>query len=295
MSGILNRMAKRALGTLPAVEPRSAPRFAPSTFGSATAETSVADMQEVFAEPGNSRNDPVSSQQKNPRLPTEQSEWQSAPRETFELQRMRETSQQTTPRSPNVNDALPEREVGRRNSRNLDAHRKTKSPQSVETDNTSVEVQKSVSKNGSSLEETWTLEALMPSAQKQTVQSEFVPTEGNNAIAAEKSHTPGGSVALPSHFERIVEKDSVNEALVAPPASRSGAMHRQKSEQRTEAAKDVSAPMLESSSEPKTEIHISIGSIELRAPRTEVRPQAAPFRPRVTLEEFLRRKPETRR
>jgi hypothetical protein len=50
--------------------------------------------------------------------------------------------------------------------------------------------------------------------------------------------------------------------------------------------------MLEASAEPKTEIHISIGSIELRAPRTEARPQAAPFRPLVTLEDFLRRKPE---
>ena len=43
-----------------------------------------------------------------------------------------------------------------------------------------------------------------------------------------------------------------------------------------------------------TEIHISIGSIELRAPRTEPRPQPAPFKPRVTLNEFLRRKPEAR-
>jgi hypothetical protein len=46
--------------------------------------------------------------------------------------------------------------------------------------------------------------------------------------------------------------------------------------------------------EEKTEIHISIGSIELRAPRAEQRPQAAPFRPRVTLDEFLRRGQETR-
>jgi hypothetical protein len=44
--------------------------------------------------------------------------------------------------------------------------------------------------------------------------------------------------------------------------------------------------------EERTEIHISIGSIELRAPRTEARTPAAPFRPHVTLSEFLRRKPE---
>jgi hypothetical protein len=46
--------------------------------------------------------------------------------------------------------------------------------------------------------------------------------------------------------------------------------------------------------EEKTEIHISIGSIELRAPHVEPRPQAAPFRPRVTLDDFLRRGQETR-
>jgi hypothetical protein len=46
--------------------------------------------------------------------------------------------------------------------------------------------------------------------------------------------------------------------------------------------------------EEKTEIHISIGSIELRAPRVEPSPQPAPFRPRVTLDDFLRRGQETR-
>lgn len=49
------------------------------------------------------------------------------------------------------------------------------------------------------------------------------------------------------------------------------------------------------SREEKTEVHISIGNIELRAPRAEARPQPAPFRPRITLEEFLQRPPEERR
>jgi hypothetical protein len=37
-----------------------------------------------------------------------------------------------------------------------------------------------------------------------------------------------------------------------------------------------------------TEIHITIGSVELRAPRAEAK--AAAFRPRVTLNDFLNRK-----
>ncbi|MGA7314744.1 MAG: hypothetical protein WBX22_12315 [Silvibacterium sp.] len=43
--------------------------------------------------------------------------------------------------------------------------------------------------------------------------------------------------------------------------------------------------------EERTEIHISIGSIELRAPRIEAGPKPAPFKPHVTLDEFLRGKP----
>jgi len=49
----------------------------------------------------------------------------------------------------------------------------------------------------------------------------------------------------------------------------------------------AAAPVIETGEH--TEIHISIGSIELRAPRTEEK--ASPFRPRVTLAEFLRRRP----
>jgi hypothetical protein len=52
-------------------------------------------------------------------------------------------------------------------------------------------------------------------------------------------------------------------------------------------------PRAATPAEEKTEIQITIGSIELRAPRVETRseprPARPPFRPRVTLDEFLRR------
>ena len=48
-------------------------------------------------------------------------------------------------------------------------------------------------------------------------------------------------------------------------------------------------------SEQKPEIHISIGSIELRAAPAEPRPAPAPFRPRVSLQDFLNRKTEATR
>ncbi len=49
----------------------------------------------------------------------------------------------------------------------------------------------------------------------------------------------------------------------------------------------AAAPVIETGE--RTEIHITIGSIELRAPRTEAK--ATPFRPSVTLDEFLKRRP----
>ena len=54
-----------------------------------------------------------------------------------------------------------------------------------------------------------------------------------------------------------------------------------------ELAVHAEAPVIETGEH--TEIYISIGSIELHAPRMEAK--AAPFRPRVTLDEFLKRKP----
>jgi len=64
-------------------------------------------------------------------------------------------------------------------------------------------------------------------------------------------------------------------------------------ERRRMRAVRVESPTL---AEQKAEIHISIGSIELRAAPAEPKPApAAPFRPRVSLQDFLSRKTEPRR
>jgi hypothetical protein len=272
MSGVLDRMAKRALGALPTVEPRSTPLVVPSAIGFTGAEIAAVGREEVFAEAENSRSNVDNSQRKNPRLPLEASERQSAGSEKSELQPTRESA----PRSLSANFAIPEREGS---SRNVEARQEANSPSATE---------RSVAKNRSKVEET--VEPGGASAQRRTLQAEFAEAEMNNVIGAERSDAPRGPVVT-STIERIVEveKDSATTDTIATP--RSVAMHPQLSE-RIAARKDASASMLEASAEPKTEIHISIGSIELRAPRTEARPQAAPFRPLVTLEDFLRRKPE---
>jgi hypothetical protein len=106
---------------------------------------------------------------------------------------------------------------------------------------------------------------------------------------------PGDLAGKPTENHAMAKADAENQILA----------NRRESEQEVHPASSLSPRLPEGRrargeyrSEPpqrleqKTEIYISIGSIELRAPRAETKPAAAPFRPRVTLEDFLRRKPE---
>jgi hypothetical protein len=100
--------------------------------------------------------------------------------------------------------------------------------------------------------------------------SHAVPTRQNDAARLVQEPTPAAALPRePSQPERIGQ-------LRTPPLQR-----RRLQAQRAESA----AP-----SEQKPEIHISIGSIELRAAPAEPRPAPAPFRPRVSLQDFLNRK-----
>ncbi len=90
------------------------------------------------------------------------------------------------------------------------------------------------------------------------------------------------------------ELDSGDDADTRPRSAAGSRERRQPQEDRVVAPQSGRAATLEGSgdprSEPRTEIHISIGSVELRAPRLEARRQPAPFRPRVTLDDFLGRR-----
>jgi hypothetical protein len=93
-------------------------------------------------------------------------------------------------------------------------------------------------------------------------------------------------------FEMLQEKMPVRPEETIGKSIRSGPKDGER-----DAGPDVSLPRIESdaaasaNNEPEqTEIHITIGSVELRAPRVApVAPKSLPFRPRVTLDEFLRR------
>ncbi len=80
--------------------------------------------------------------------------------------------------------------------------------------------------------------------------------------------------------------------VASPPVSTSQATSPPLQRRRLRAVRAESA----APAEQKAEIHISIGSIELRAAPAEPRPAApAPFRPRVSLQDFLSRKTDARR
>ncbi len=100
-----------------------------------------------------------------------------------------------------------------------------------------------------------------------------------------------------SHEAEISDPSSHPAAIAdeLQPAPRLAAERMAREIQPSPAASRNSAKHPESAAampEQRTEIHISIGSIEVRAPRSESKPPAPPFRPRVTLDDFLRRKPE---
>lgn len=109
-----------------------------------------------------------------------------------------------------------------------------------------------------------------------------------------------------THDDVTAQSEDLDIQVQALPDSVGESMPRQHALKHSEAARQFSSPnnsenvSTQTSApaasavlrEQNTEIHISIGSIELRPPRGEARPQPAPFRPRVTLNEFLLRKPE---
>lgn len=104
----------------------------------------------------------------------------------------------------------------------------------------------------------------------------------------------------------VTEVSSEPQPMRATPEERFSASDKEEEEERLRPAEALAArlPAFTFKSQPpdelkaggqaatlsQTEIHISIGSIELRAARSEPRPQAPAFRPRVSLDEFLRRR-----
>lgn len=84
-----------------------------------------------------------------------------------------------------------------------------------------------------------------------------------------------------------LQRKAADEPQRIPPPKRQKPEHEVKPAQAAVQARNEAAPGMEAAGE-HTEIHITIGSIELHAPRAAAK--TPPFQPRVTLDQFLNRK-----
>lgn len=256
MSGVLDRMAKRALGTLPTVQPLTSPHFAaPAPVWNESMAEPEANLEVEVPAPRRKSVQSI-SQQAETVLPEPNPEAVGNDEKSGAPQRHESLPQPEgagTRRAKPENQSEDELNSGNRPSLNRKpalepAHAGEHVVETKEYTTRTARIEPDVAevKNGTQLP---------ARLDKQTL-----ALETQEILAREKEDRP------------------VTAALELPRAAARPLPAQQR---------DAAAPV-----EHRTEIQISIGSIELRAPRAEAGPQLQPFRPRVTLDEFLRRKPE---
>lgn len=296
MSGVLDRMAKRALGALPTVEPRSEPLFAQQTAGSGGAEAPVSGMQEVNAEVESSRGGGERSSRRTRQTLGEENQPPNSRSKCEDEFSAREAARPTAPTPARANASNGELAIAEPPSRTAETYSEDSAPH----EDVAEGLVKPKQANAESRTRKINVEAEPETFAVLEQRKASAPIAGERAANPIRGLAEAGQEALLTStlIERIVEAEESHERgegqepLVR--SSAKAARQRNQPEQRVTARNESKALALDSPAEQKTEIHISIGSIELRAPRVEARPPAAPFRPRVTLDEFLRRKPEAR-
>jgi hypothetical protein len=278
MSGVLERMAKRARGALPTVEPRTAPRFAPPESGSAGVGTSAFGIEEISSEAESPANRRENTQKKMRRSELDEDKAPREIRETHDAAPVREQVRRATANQASRGmDVDRQRDSQPRLQPKPQANPEPESKQASDSSLKSNDSERGSKEIGIEESHEFTVRAAMTRTPEETtlepsqIESKIASNRENNRENGEEAETPA-----------IRRNNRVQEREAQAIEVRSAA--------RKEAA--MLAPTLDGSAEQRTEIHISIGNIELRAPRVEARLQAAPFRPRVTLDDYLRRKPE---
>ncbi|HWE85325.1 MAG TPA: hypothetical protein VG267_10305 [Terracidiphilus sp.] len=288
MSGILERMAKRAHGSLPGAEPLLASKFAPSARGEGDSPAvlprplalHVMLPHEGRSESAFSPEESVQDSRQNgagmPAAGSPESRAQRRKRsEPMDADERSQHLSQTTSTAANLPAEHPTDSASR------EGRRGSTNPASVPSNAT----------RG------------LPRALSQP-NAEGPAKDANAPLIAADRDEPGASVTSKAEGQRgSAASRSRTHARVAEEDERaengSGAQTKPAGALRTAAAQAsaTTGDARQSNAQPeeKTEIHISIGNIELRAARAETRPQPAPFRPRVTLDEFLRRGSEAQR
>jgi hypothetical protein len=246
MSGILDRMAKRALGTLPSIQPLGLPSHAIASPARETAMP-VAEFLEVDATLAGIPDEPLHAPEKK--------------------------SQQTS-RGPAIRtDSSEQASSGETKSRKQSGKPPTEVPAEDSAQRTERQARHAIMpehSRGST--------SVSNHAESAQGREHLVDNPGAREDARESM--PPAMLPEPEEIERSAPEEPRMPRVEATP-------HGQPQRPRAAPQSESAAPTPQN-----TEIHISIGSIELRAPRTETRPQTIPFRPRVTLSDFLRRKPE---
>jgi len=284
---VLDRMARRAMGTMPAVQPLLGPRYAETPRGAEAELGMTAEIETIAPVParkGDARRRPVadrdSDMQQKDDKPENRFEGRSPVKRSKAPEKIAKAHEAETPVSAPTDQG----------ERQSSPPRRAAQP--------GVERSREVAA-GPGPERAAELRLAKAGHRSQTARAakavpHIEPMEPRREDATagrmrEERETPGIESVLspkdePSRHKIVQSSDSPKRSrLVAAPLLEVDRRITLQAERRTaEAAKE------------KTEIHISIGSIELRAPRVEQRPQAVPFRPRVTLDEFLRRGQETR-
>jgi len=283
MSGVLDRMAQRSRGLLQVVKPVMAPRYAPvggeprrpGMELETVAETEAAVP--VLAQEGRARIGALSRYDGEADQPMGEHEGAAGPERSAEGPEKTAHAREAVRRA---GPAMVQSGVSRRPSVKLDA-------QVEAARNGDVARSREFEASARSVQEESRNEPAREMARPGPTGLRRKSTKTGPAI--ERSEESGVEGAFPEQTpewraEMGLNSDfSMRNRMVAESPQRVDRRVAPKVERQV-------APQAEE----KTEIHISIGSVELRAPRVEPRPQAAPFRPRVTLDEFLRRKPETR-
>ncbi len=273
MSGVLDRMVQRARGELPSVEPlvRSQRTALGAGVGFAVEEVERGAPSEVVPP-----SDPFLAQRRASKR-TGRMESVGATSLGRRTEPVLEKPKATTERPNRARSEEPRTEFapqGQTAPSDIDS--------GISTAGGAVEAAAAASESASPRKHT----EGGPEATKEHEARRFVETEivtRRSALAATEEEIHESSATAPE-AEREAE---VLPAEAVRTIERAQHQRFQADLRAPEPAVHAHAPLKEASE--LTEIHITIGSIELRAPRTE--PKGPPFRPRVTLDEFLTRKP----
>jgi hypothetical protein len=248
MSGVLERMAKRALGALPTVQPLTAPHYAPPPRGLRESLLELETSLELPPlDPGMESRKPG-----NPRTQADVAAGTRERREQSEISPAPPPVRAQTRPAPDRTQSVAPPFLQRADAdlRTAPAVKREQEPEPGDAG--------AVRANASA-----------PRAAR--------PSQGRNLLVGLDDATDAEFAAKPPAPPQ--RPPSVKETPAGPGRD-------WQSIRTLPPSREAAAPV-----EPKTEVHISIGSIELRAPRMDAKP-AAPFRPKVTLEDFLRRNRE---